>query len=576
MEILPVALSPTQRQSFTLPNEYTWSPVAFDQFDPALGTYTGVRVDLTVTAAGSLSVENLEQGPATVTVEYPAVMWVDGLWTSFGSVAATAAGTVALPAFDGTVDFAGASGTVLAGVSDSRTVTQTFAAGGYEASIFLGTGTMQFYAYATVGLEASAGAAFRLLSEVAPVVGEIAVTYEYAPAAGGTTGVVIRNDTVSSIPVVQAATTQTMTTVRQVRNVAAQAVGWTQNVTLEGFDPTLGTLVGVNLRLATAGVGKVGLENQGARSGPVSAIQAVVADASLPGGASPIATALAESGAHRFYLDGDDGIDDFAGSGGVRFDWVNGGRSIAQLTEPAVLSAFGAGGIVELSLHATGSGGIERLTEGLTDILVEMTADASASLDVSYTYVPNGPVTPIAIANGSQGTEELPTPVGYVGPVAGVVNEFARITPDNLAVSAATDSWYIRTGSGTDAIQVSGGINVLDGGGGSNYLVGGAGEDTFFVDATWTTAPLWNTIDGFSSGDAATIWGLTSWGHLLSWRDGQGALGAEGLTLHARAPGLPPVSTTFVGFSMADLANGVLDVSFGTASDLPYMHIRAV
>ncbi len=227
---------------------------------------------------------------------------------------------------------------------------------------------------------------------------------------------------------------------------------------------------------------------------------------------------------------------------------------------------------LDLTVGTTGSGSLG----GMADLLAQLNATAGAVVEVSYTYVPAVPVTPIAVANGTTGDTSTPTPGAYAGPVAGIVNEFASITPDNVAVSAATDSWYVRTGDGDDAIQVYGGTNVLDGGRGSNFLVGGAGEDTFFVDAQWVAAPTWNTIVGLGAGDSVTVWGLPEFGLIQYWRDDEGAAGASGLTLHARLPFSPMVSVTLAGWSQADLDSGRLVSSYGTASDIPYLSIHAV
>ncbi len=99
----------------------------------------------------------------------------------------------------------------------------------------------------------------------------------------------------------------------------------------------------------------------------------------------------------------------------------------------------------------------------------------------------------------------------YTGPVPGLKWQFIKITPDNLNIAALTPNVYIHTGDGNDGINVSsaGGNNTLDGEGGSNFLVGGNGNDTFFVNDLDATTPSWTTIEGFHTGDAATVWGLT-------------------------------------------------------------------
>ncbi len=169
------------------------------------------------------------------------------------------------------------------------------------------------------------------------------------------------------------------------------------------------------------------------------------------------------------------------------------------------------------------------------------------------------------------------TPQPYSGPVNGLTSEYITTTSDNLNVSASTPNWFIRGGSGNDAIQVSSGTNVLDGATGSNFLVGGSGDDTFFVDGRTPSIASWSTIANFHSGDAATVWGITPNDFGLTWADGQGTAGYTGLTLHAT----PTASLTLAGYTSADLASGKLSISFGTTpttSDAPgssYMAIMA-
>ena len=171
----------------------------------------------------------------------------------------------------------------------------------------------------------------------------------------------------------------------------------------------------------------------------------------------------------------------------------------------------------------------------------------------------------------------------YAGPFAGLQHQLISVTPDNLAIAAASPNSFIVTGSGNDAIDVSGvgGNNVLDGGAGSNFLVGGAGNDTFFLDARNAGSPIWSTVANFHGGDAATLWGLTPDDFALQWHNGQGAAGHEGLTLAATAPGRPSVNLTLADYTTADLNNGRLSMVFGASPDLPgnpgspYLYIHA-
>jgi Ca2+-binding RTX toxin-like protein len=161
-----------------------------------------------------------------------------------------------------------------------------------------------------------------------------------------------------------------------------------------------------------------------------------------------------------------------------------------------------------------------------------------------------------------------------------LTSEYITAATDSLNISVSTPNWFIHPGSGNDAIAVSSGTNVLDGSTGSNFLTGGTGEDTFFVDDRGPASAIWDTVNNFHSGDAATIWGVTPSDFTLSWVDGQGAAGYTGLTLHATAAGAPTASLTLAGFTSADLTNGKLTVTYGTtvasggvpASNYMYVH----
>jgi hypothetical protein len=64
----------------------------------------------------------------------------------------------------------------------------------------------------------------------------------------------------------------------------------------------------------------------------------------------------------------------------------------------------------------------------------------------------------------------------------------------------------------------------------------------------------------------------------LNWLDDQGAAGFTGLTLTVAAPGHPVAGVTLSGFTMADLSNGRLSVSYGDdgSGGAPYLSIREV
>jgi hypothetical protein len=145
----------------------------------------------------------------------------------------------------------------------------------------------------------------------------------------------------------------------------------------------------------------------------------------------------------------------------------------------------------------------------------------------------------------------------YSGPVAGLQNEVITPNQGNLNISAISPNSFIHTGAGTDGISFasSGGNNVADGGTGSNFMTGGSGNDTFFDDARGATSDIWNTISNFHPGDSATLWGVTPSDFNYVWAPSDGAVGFQGLTLHAFSKtGGANASVTFAGKTMSDLA----------------------
>jgi hypothetical protein len=171
----------------------------------------------------------------------------------------------------------------------------------------------------------------------------------------------------------------------------------------------------------------------------------------------------------------------------------------------------------------------------------------------------------LTVVNSITGQRFAASPRFYDGPVAGLDKEVILLTSENLNAVVSTDNWFIRAGSGMDALTANGGRNVLDGGAGSNFLTGADGEDSFFLDARGATADIWSTIVGFGREDSVTVWGISPETATLEWIDALGAEGFQGLTLQATAPGQPNALVTLAGFTRADLDAGMLQVTSGVA-----------
>lgn len=226
------------------------------------------------------------------------------------------------------------------------------------------------------------------------------------------------------------------------------------------------------------------------------------------------------------------------------------------------------------------------LDSRLMDVLGYRTAAASAAPPVAAPPPLAAPVSPPAPTPAphfttldiSAHTSANTSGDVYTGPVAGIRYQFISTTNNSVDISASVSNVFIRSGAGTDALSVAGvsGRNVLDGSFGSNFLVGSlnrASQDTFFVDDRGATADIWSTVFNMHLGDGATVWGLSPDSATISWEDGQGAPGFQGLTLHAVAAGKPTASLTLVGYTTADLNSGRLDASYGSVDGTRFLNI---
>jgi hypothetical protein len=168
-------------------------------------------------------------------------------------------------------------------------------------------------------------------------------------------------------------------------------------------------------------------------------------------------------------------------------------------------------------------------------------------------------------------------------PLTGVQNEFvsSSMLADSLLVIALTPNVFIATGSGNDGIVAAqGGSNVIDPGGGVNVVqLGSTGSDLLVFDANLAT-PTGDAFLNFHAGDGLVIRGA-SVASQTTFADDTTVLGSQALELTTQLTPGGPVSKAYLpGYSVADLANGRLSVSFttppaGNADTTPNMLIHA-
>lgn len=252
-------------------------------------------------------------------------------------------------------------------------------------------------------------------------------------------------------------------------------------------------------------------------------------------------------------------------------------------------------------VYAIQVGSDNTATAGLTNLANStggqfFTGDATNLSDIIKNIIttpppvtpPAPPVTPppasdLSVLDTTTSAALVATGDTYTGPVAGLSKQYVNVTSDSLNINTATPNWFIHSGSGTDAINVSkgGGTNVLDGSTGSNFLTGGSGNDTFFLDDRGPTADVFSTVVGFHSGDSVTVFGVNATDFLVQKLDNQGAAGFTGLDFAFSASGHANANVVLTGFTTADLSSGRLTATFGRTNDLPglpgsqYLNIHA-
>ncbi len=273
-----------------------------------------------------------------------------------------------------------------------------------------------------------------------------------------------------------------------------------------------------------------------------------------------------------------------SGGGTAILDWHLDGDTLSMDTRQGQYIHFDFVDKVQGASHV----GIQIAQLGSEFYITEGTLHQPAGATPLYGGVnpqPPPPATPVSVAIHDTTTNaDVPDAFShpYTGPVAGIKTETIDITPHSLNITAKADNLFIKTGGGNDAVALHGGTNVVDAGGGSNFLTAsGSGHDTFFLDtrgipkiptaAGSVPGAIWNTIQGFTHGDAVTFWGVNAYDH-LEWQRGEGAAGHTGITLHTLgANSGTEASLTFAG--MKDTAG--LTLSYGYSGGSNYLYVKA-
>jgi protocatechuate 3,4-dioxygenase beta subunit len=166
------------------------------QFNPALGTLTGVEIINNGTLTSDLKVENDDSAAATITGNVNATLSLQaGGLTPVNSTAAIS-NSATLAATDGTDDFSGPSGRDFGSQSNNGTNDVLFSANSNDLSAFIGTGTVSLTESAQV-TSSITGAGNLLAAVNSQASANVRIIYQYeagAPLAPGDYTVVQPSD----------------------------------------------------------------------------------------------------------------------------------------------------------------------------------------------------------------------------------------------------------------------------------------------------------------------------------------------------------------------------------------------
>lgn len=155
-----------------------WSEnLSVAQFDSSLGTLVKATVSLTGTVEGEGKAESLDTSPADISLDLQAAIEAStSSLASLGTVVPIVSSTFSLGAFDGTIDFAGASGVSSGTVSGSDSDLNSFMDA--DLASFIGGGFIDILVEAT-GQSSGSGAGNLITQFATSASAQLTITYEY-------------------------------------------------------------------------------------------------------------------------------------------------------------------------------------------------------------------------------------------------------------------------------------------------------------------------------------------------------------------------------------------------------------
>lgn len=161
-----------------LNTSFTNVPLNLQQFDPTLGTLTGISITLNGSVNSTIRFESLDGQPSTIVGTSAATVTLSRPGGSPIVVTLpTQTRTANVAAFDGTIDFGGASGATFSDVIGTQSETAVLTSAG-DFALFTGTGFVAALLSATGN--SSVSGAGNLISQIATQAsGQASITYTY-------------------------------------------------------------------------------------------------------------------------------------------------------------------------------------------------------------------------------------------------------------------------------------------------------------------------------------------------------------------------------------------------------------
>ncbi|MGC2525002.1 MAG: choice-of-anchor E domain-containing protein [Stellaceae bacterium] len=385
------ALAGTVTETAAIPvTETDWLTTAkIGQFNPALGSLQQISFGLTGTLHGTIGIENLEPVASTVYGNISSTISLSAPGAGqILSVTPSVGASANLAAFDGRIDFAGASGRTFSGLSSTQSAQTTYTAGApgprLPTAPYVGAGKVAL----PVSASASAGISGPLdLAARTTAAAGAGVTVKYgagsASASGGgeTLGSALTTTgTNIGVGVVSGA----QHTAVQTRTLADQGGDWARNVTFNPFNRALGTLLSADLTLSGDLKSSLSVRDTGRTAGAFDAGQS--AAFSLVGPQSAALGSATAAADHSGSLAPFAGTDSFSKPFGTTIDDAVLSALDSFSDEAKADFAFFSGmDPVALAVDAVGTLSAE--LPGSADLLSSGLEGATVTL--SYTYLPS-------------------------------------------------------------------------------------------------------------------------------------------------------------------------------------------